>query len=81
MMENLENFWNSAVQQPAARSSTPAAAPQQLAATNGAGDEIREESARVEVRARMSRIASPGFWQTCLANCWREFLSLICQNL
>jgi hypothetical protein len=46
-----------------------------------AGEEMRDEYARVEVRVRISRMATPDFWQTCLANCWREFLSLICQNL
>jgi len=38
-----------------------AAPRQQLAATNGAGEEIRDESARVEIRARMSRMATPNF--------------------
>ena len=39
-----------------------AAARQQLAATNGAGNEIRDESARAEVRARIGRMATPDFW-------------------
>jgi len=48
---------------------------------DGAGVRCAKEYARVEVRARIKSMATPDFWQTCLANCWREFFPLICQNL
>jgi len=39
------------------------------------------EYARVEIRARYPQMASEDFWQTYLANCWKEFFPLIYQIL
>jgi hypothetical protein len=53
----------------------------ELAGTMRRRGGMRGEYARAEVRARIKSMATLDFWQTCLANCWKEFFSLICQNL